>query len=224
MDTMNLKQHDLVQLLRRFNRKERYWLVVDALGQAAAQLSDVYRRRLGGILGIEVPCDAWWAMDYHFDWLHAALFCLSREVSPDALGVQSNTDTRITGSQEDIDLIVAFDKTLILIEAKGIGAWSREQIKSKTSRIKTLPALDRLDIRLVLASPRAGPNIMSLDWTDIPPSMLGPDGKPFHMPLDGFGGSERLLRVSRCEKEGNPNAAGGHWIIRPQSRSADSGN
>ena len=38
--------HDLVKLLERFNRKERFFLVGDALGNHDFCLSDDFRRRL----------------------------------------------------------------------------------------------------------------------------------------------------------------------------------
>ena len=217
-------QSELVQLLRRFNRKERYWLLVDALGPSALHLSDDYRQRLGQILGVLVPADAWWAMDYHFDWLHAALFCLAHGVTPEDLGVQCNEGKAVKGNQEDMDLIVAFDRTLLLIEAKGAGAWSQAQMESKSQRIAALPQPEGLDLRLVLTSPPGAQNIMSGQWvTVIQKSMPGSAGNPLLMPLNGFGGGERLLRVARCDIKGRPDARGDCWGIQSQPKSPPAG-
>ena len=46
----------------------------------------------------------------------------------------------ITGTQEDIDLVVATGDTLLLIEAKGEGAWSNTQLASKIGRLKAIDA------------------------------------------------------------------------------------
>lgn len=41
----------------------------------------------------------------------------------------------ITGTQEDFDLIVAFDRTIVLIEAQGVGQWNEAQLRSKHQRM-----------------------------------------------------------------------------------------
>ncbi len=65
----------LVECLKAFNRKERYWLLRNALGAPALELllSGAFRDRLGKLLDTDIPSDAWWAMDYHIDWVFAAL-------------------------------------------------------------------------------------------------------------------------------------------------------
>jgi hypothetical protein len=65
----------LVECLKLFNRKERYWLIRNALGQNSGDLplSDSFRQKLGKEIGTEIPVEAWWALDYHIDWLFGAL-------------------------------------------------------------------------------------------------------------------------------------------------------
>ena len=66
----------LQQALEQFNRKERYWLLREALGGGSSQkLSSNFLGKLASALGIGTIDDsnAWWAMDYHIDWLVGAL-------------------------------------------------------------------------------------------------------------------------------------------------------
>jgi hypothetical protein len=59
----------LVKALEKFNRKERYWLIRSALGESSEKLDSKFCDLIYGKHSIEVPEDAWWAMDYHLDWL-----------------------------------------------------------------------------------------------------------------------------------------------------------
>src|ERR1017187_6665581 len=97
----------LADTLERFSRKERNLLIRDILGhvQKPPRLSDDFRERLRDALGwqVDVPDDAWWATDYHFDWLAGALlvFVTGRMVPE---GPNSGV---VKGTQEDVDLVVA---------------------------------------------------------------------------------------------------------------------
>ncbi|WP_068085404.1 hypothetical protein [Polycladidibacter stylochi] len=66
-----------VENFRILNRKERFWLLHKTLG--ASKFSELDRNFLSEIdreLGLSAPMphNAWWAMDYHFDWICAALW------------------------------------------------------------------------------------------------------------------------------------------------------
>lgn len=105
----------MVNALSRFNRKERFWLLSDAIGVPFLSLSPLFLDKLQQELNISIPADAWWAFDYHIDWLHAALyfspnFDLLSEPAP-----KPNAEKWIQGTQEDVDLIIAFEKTIIFI-------------------------------------------------------------------------------------------------------------
>jgi len=58
-----------VEYLRRFNRKERFYLVGWALGRRKFQLDDNFRISMAGKLGLEIPSSAFVAMDYHLNWI-----------------------------------------------------------------------------------------------------------------------------------------------------------
>ena len=55
----------LIDQLKRFNRKERFFLVGLALGNPDFKLSDAFRSSLHDLLGVSIPADAFVAMDYH---------------------------------------------------------------------------------------------------------------------------------------------------------------
>lgn len=118
--------------LRAFNRKERYWVIKTALGDSLP-LSGEFRHRLSSKLPISIPPDAWWAVDYHIDWLVGAIALYSH--SGGDLPSETNDARIVRANQEDFDFIVAFDRTIILIEAKYEGAWSTPQIESKCERL-----------------------------------------------------------------------------------------
>ncbi len=63
----------LVSHLKRFNRKERFYLIGSALGNATFRLGDDVRHRLSKLLDLFIPADAFVAMDYPLDWLLASM-------------------------------------------------------------------------------------------------------------------------------------------------------
>ena len=70
----------LADVLKRFNRKERNLLVRAVLGdeEKPLLLSDQFRKDISNKLNklgmeIEIQPDAWWATDYHINWLAGAL-------------------------------------------------------------------------------------------------------------------------------------------------------
>jgi hypothetical protein len=87
---------------------------------------------------------AWWAVDYHFDWLYAALHTDSLAFISNKFPVLPNGRSQepklqfIQGQQEDIDLIVSSGRDVVLIEAKAFSEWDPKQIKSKIARLKLL--------------------------------------------------------------------------------------
>ena len=144
---------DLIDILESFNRKERFFLIAQALGQKrdnkpAFTLSDNFRRELEQKLGFdfEIPADAFVAMDYHLDWVAASLVKWKsvKAGKADKSTFLNPGQEVVEGNQEDIDLLVAFDcggqYHLILIEAKayqgkGYAGFDRSQLKSKSDRL-----------------------------------------------------------------------------------------
>lgn len=147
---------DLIEILESFNRKERFFLVAQALGNPKFELSTGFREKLAKAVdlerGIEIPANAFAAMDYHLDWVAAGLAKWQAETSSiDAKCVFCNPgegqEKLVRGSQEDTDLLVAFydggNYRLIFVEAKaydgdGYASFDRSQLKSKANRLEEI--------------------------------------------------------------------------------------
>ena len=132
---------DLIEILKSFNRKERFFLIQEASSGKAFQLSDSYREKLAKVTcGVKIPDDAFVAIDYHLDWLYASLFLTyCKPDEEDEKGPFPNNNSISTSSQLDIDLLVAFEFCdmyhLILVEAKAYGSWDNKQLRNKAKRL-----------------------------------------------------------------------------------------
>lgn len=220
---------ELVETLKRFNRKERNWLVRDALGEGAEKLSTSFRNRLSESIrpidkDISVPDDAWWCTDFHIDWLIGALTMLqSSTTGGDVVGVApfekppskeppSKERMIVTGNQQDIDLVVAWGTTLVLIEAKGVGSWKGNGTTGKLQRLSALPGtlFEGIEPYLIFCSPEDnGP-------TDGLPTWTKNDQRRIHIKLEPPPCNGPRLRVERCStKNGKlkPDANGTGWRI-----------
>ena len=207
----------LVSALQRFNRKERNWLIRDALGAGADALCPNFRERLAKLLRehdpeISIPLEAWWTTDFHIDWLIGALAILADGEA--VVGTaKPNAPGLVTGSQQDIDLLIAWDTTLILVEAKGVGSWSGSGTSDKLERLAGLPGtlFTGLTPYLVFTSPdNRGVPKTGLPW------WIRNREAPLHMPMIPPGTGLPLLKVQRCEVVGAkiiPKAGGTQWRI-----------
>lgn len=173
----------LIDRLKCFNAKERYWVVRHALGQFHP--SDAFMREAANAAGVPAPGESahsavYLAMDYHLNWLHAALGegqvghaekhnpSIGDTPNPSiddksSRGGEPKQRFRVENSQEDVDLLLAYLRPdgwtqLILVEAKCTGGFTLEQLESKAIRLCGIAGSDRLaerrvDIKLVLLSP-----------------------------------------------------------------------
>lgn len=182
-----------------------------------------YRWALGEAVGLETPVPAHGgaAFDYRLDWLSGAFqwtagrACPGREAGfGESL---ADTDTALVrGSQEDIGLIVCWVDPgpmtrLVLVEAKGSGAWSTQQAKSKIPRMEAIveaaqAAGVQIDVRLTLSSSRRS-QLSTDGW---PRWALTHDGSARWLPLRIPGA--RLI-TERCDDEGTRSTHGGRWHI-----------
>lgn len=210
--------------LRAFNRKERYWLLRNAIGKKFEELDRGFLDRLQAALAergaqVAIPSTAWFAFDYHFDWMYGAVARFA--------GTEGETNGRrsrrilaenahqiahdVLGNQEDMDLLIAFDRTIILIEAKFESSWGNTQYARKIARLKdlalfaseTVPdaAENPLKFYFVLTSSREPQKLMAdsefgiLPWVE-----LICDEKTFS-------------RVERCNEAGKASKEGKYWQI-----------
>lgn len=175
----------VVDYLKRFNRKERFFLIGWALGNPAFTLGDEFRSELQRDLelSVEIPRDAFVAMDYHLEWLYASLRLAAnsghRGPHPNPPRVPKSNSNRtpvfrlILGNQEDIDLLIAFEAQrttyLLLIEAKGVTGFTNAQLASKVRRLTAIfadPQITTLNVdpRFIIASPRQPQRIVTTKW------------------------------------------------------------
>jgi hypothetical protein len=198
----------LLQYLESFNRKERFFLIGDALGNPAFQLSDDFRAKLNTAFGIHPPSNAFAAMDYHLDWIHASMFLSLPENDEEA--VHENKKTVATGNQEDADLLVAFEQGdiihLMLVEAKAETGWTNKQMCSKAKRLRRIFGDDGTNYPKVkphfgLMSPRRPQQRKSSLW----PVWMTRDGESIWCDLKVPCGGRKITRCDQC---GRPSATG----------------
>ena len=188
-----MKQAALIQNLKLFNAKERDHLMRAAyLGVSASKyqtttqfLSDDFDKKLRSHvkeLGLDesnARC-VFAGMDYHLDWLFAALWMTANkpdwdgnkvddirvpmEIHTTEDGIKNlHSDFRlITGTQEDLDLLVVYSDekklAMLFIEAKGSAAFDRVQLGRKLIRLDRIIAHADSELlmqcRLVLVAPK----------------------------------------------------------------------
>jgi hypothetical protein len=204
----------VLDFLRAFNRKERFFLLNAAL--VGFNLSDQFRDLLGEQLDLSVPNDAYVAMDYHLTWLYASLFLAAHDLTPETSLRRPfpNEGRVVRGNQEDTDLLVAFDQGdrthLIVIEAKGVTGWTNAQLKSKAKRLREIfgetgAARANVIPHFVLTSPRRSAGLKTESW----PAWMLKGGEVAWIPLPIPDG---LARVSRSDERGRPSAIGEYWV------------
>ena len=137
---------DLIQILECLNRKERFFLVGTALGNRKFHLSECFRLKLQCAIKLDepIPESAFVAMDYHLDWVAAALEKYSSLENKEAFKNRQGESRRLVeGNQEDVDFFVAFRGKnsavhLIFLEAKAYSRWDYKQLRSKAERLKLI--------------------------------------------------------------------------------------
>ncbi|MFM4941642.1 hypothetical protein ACEUC3_00120 [Aeromonas bivalvium] len=138
----------LIETLKSFNRKERFYLIGQMLGNPEFRMNDNQLYEISDLIGLTIPRKYFAAMDYHLDWIYASLYltknnsksCVERNFIEEN-GIE--TDYQISGTQEDVDFLLAFvdEKKithLVMIEAKGDSYFSNGQLDSKNKRFKAI--------------------------------------------------------------------------------------
>lgn len=210
----------LIDYLRAFNSKERFFLVGEVLGNQDFTLSENFRKKLNTKLKLSIPSDAFSAMDYHIDWIYASLALVRDGESIDTKKTYSNDQQIIKAQQEDIDWLIAFrDKSdhhyIILIEAKGVTGWINEQMTSKAIRFGQIFGENGdnwagIEPRFVLMSPDEPPKGLVLsEW----PQWMKPEGKIHWLPLKVPEGKRGIVR---CNKDGDKGRDGEYWKTAPR--------
>lgn len=201
--------HDLITLLKNFNRKERFFLIGQVLGNKGFTLSQSFRDQIGEKLSIEIPVDSFVAMDFHLDWIYATLLASTKEslnfIEPNPLKLNSN--------QEDIDLFIAFKQNenyhLILIEAKAETGWTNKQLSSKSTKLKAIFGEDKciwknIIPHFLITSPRK-PRDLKIDLLPLYlQKSMDEIWFQLHIPND-------LTKITRCNDIGKSSINGNNW-------------
>ncbi len=203
----------LIDNLRSFNSKERFFLIGHILGNANFTPSQEFKKSIEDSLGLKIPEEAFTAMDYHLDWIYASL-CLTFNNGGESK-VFPNTDRIIKAQQEDIDFIIAFTKGnfchILLIEAKGVAGWINKQLNSKAERFGQIFGKDGEKW------PGVKPHFLLLSRQR--PKELNVQGWPAWVTMDGqVQWSELpippgLRKVTRCDSKGRPDRNGRFWKV-----------
>jgi hypothetical protein len=223
-----------IDMLKSLNRKERFFLVGMALGNEDFRLSDEFRRTLSARLKLNgIPASCFAAMDYHLDWLFAALCTVDNQGDKPV-----ENDGNILATQEDVDFLIAFEEGgkchIIMLEAKGEMSWNNRQMQSKVQRIKAIlekakEKRPNVSPHFILVSPRPPRKLTTDGW----PDWMKPDGEVCWIRLQM---PEGRKRVTRCDASGTPDREGTYWrivgrvprriggAIRQQSRGIYRGN
>ena len=207
---------DLVELLSQFNRKERFFLVGQALGNKGFLLDASFREKLGDVIEVEIPSNAFAGMDYHLDWIAASLWAYRK---PELVGKPfSNADQVATGTQQDIDLLIAFEAEdhycLVLLEAKGYDSWTNEQMCEKSQRLKGIFGWDgkkhpKVKPHFCLTSPRKPERLETRSW----PTWMRKDvGDPYYWLELNL--EYPRLQITRCDSNGKSLEGGSHFCIK----------
>ncbi|WP_340111012.1 hypothetical protein [Maribellus mangrovi] len=210
--------NELINNLRKFNRKERFFLVGTALGNEKFEMADSFKSALQKTLtsmNQEIPSTAFVAMDYHLDWIYASLYLSTNPIKT----VNVRDPKLITANQEDVDLLVAFPdnydsaKThLILCECKAESSWTNKQVLSKAERLRNIfgehgDVFSEIAIpHFVLISPKK-PNRLNLTKV---PHLMKPDGDIPWMNLEI---PKDLQKVTRCDRKGKNSKDGTYWKV-----------
>lgn len=203
---------NLIQYLTAFNSKERFFLAGQILGNPKFTITSLFREKLNNMLNISIPEDAFSAMDYHLDWIYAALN-LAKDGNVNK--IYSNADGVIKAQQEDIDWLIAFKNQevfhLVLIEAKGVGGWTNKQLKSKANRFEQIfgnigHKWPGVKPHFILMSPKQSFGLITSEW----PQWMAPEGSvkwiELTIPRD-------LISVTRCTSPGQKSENGEYWTI-----------
>ena len=203
----------IIDNLKSFNSKERFYLVGHILGNPEFTPCAAFRKCLENVLHIELPESVFAAMDYHIDWLYASLFLASNQKNPP---IFENHDKTIKAQQEDIDFLIAYEKDeichIIMLEAKGVGVFTNNQMRSKASRLGQIFGEDGggwpgVVPHFVLISPKKPTGrLQSAKW---PAWMLSNNSIPWiELPIPA-----NLKKVTRCNSDKTADKDGKCWTV-----------
>jgi len=190
------KTQKFIRYLHSFNRKERFWLIGEALGNRDFILGSDFQNRLAGLIGDadfsvldalragNIPDKKakrklyFCSMDYHLDWIFASLYLANVSRGKACECHPADDDNwSLKGTIEDVDFIVVVPSRqnpsrvhLIMIEAKGDTSWKSSQLKSKVERMNKVfrrPETSFVVPHYILVSPLHDGELRPSNWDTI---------------------------------------------------------
>jgi hypothetical protein len=224
---------DLRYWMKCLNRKERYWLISWAIRDTGFSLSEDFRKVLGDAVGLDIPADAYCAMDYHLDWIHASLHLAKLGVRSAPFGNKRHPPEKIvyvgkaeppkerdiSANQEDIDFVIEFGdrdlRHLVLVEAKGDSGFLNKQMSHKALRLGIIFGQNGdqwIGVKpyFAITSPKCPRNLECCDWPRWMVSMVNNKPSPIHVELPF---PRNPGRVTRCDVDEKPDADGTFWTV-----------
>ncbi|WP_421204328.1 hypothetical protein [Aeromonas enteropelogenes] len=217
--------NELIKNLKSFNRKERFYLVGQMLGNPEFRMDDKQLDEISRLIGLTIPRNYFAAMDYHLDWIYASLYltknnsksCVERNfIEENGIAI----DYQISGTQEDVDFLLAFvdEKQithLVMIEAKGDSYFSNGQLDSKNKRFKAIFGNENkwLNVRphFLICSPKE-PQKISIEEPAY--FIFNKKSELTWFPLKMGDGKNKVTRCNEADKACND---GKHWKVEVRS-------
>lgn len=209
----------LIENLKSFNRKERFYLVGQMLGNPEFRMDDKQLDKISALIGIKIPREYFSAMDYHLDWIYTSLFLTQehdeRPFPRNFIDNNKKIDLQISGTQEDVDFLLAFvdhEKTthIVMIEAKGDSYFSNSQLDSKNKRFKAIFGNENtwpnVKPHFLICSPKR-PQKINIEE---PAYFIFKNSKLPWFELDMGEGKNK---VTRCNEGGEPYVNGKYWTV-----------
>lgn len=211
--------NNLIDNLKSFNRKERFYLIGQMLGNPEFRMDKTQLDEISRLIGITIPSEYFAAMDYHLDWIYASLFLTQEhdeKIFPrNFIDNNKKVDLQISGTQEDVDFLLAFvdhENTthIVMIEAKGDSYFSNGQLDSKSKRFKAIFGNENTwpNVRphFIICSPKK-PQKINIEEPAY--FML----KHFELPWLKLDMGDGKKKVTRCCKGGDSSHDGKHWKV-----------
>jgi len=214
---------EIIVALESFNRKERFHLLSNATGDNGFKLCDEFIGRINNRFDIHIPENNLVAMDYHMDWIKAALtIVFESDEYPNGIYPNGRGKGRLNENQEDVDLLIGYcDKGkchLIMLEAKAATGWTNKQLISKANKQQTIfydsevskvMIYPNVILHFALISPQKPKNLnRKHKW---PPHWLDKEGDINWLGLEM---PDNQRRIVKCDENGRITEKGNYWQVK----------
>ena len=182
------------------------------MGNQDFRLANETLSNISKLIGVKISTEYFSAMDYHLDWVYASL----------AISLKTGGTPRvrepdcITGTQEDVDFILAFKDSndithIVMIEAKGKTSFTNKQMINKGKRLKAIFGEDgdiwgNVKPYFLICSPKKP---QRLELKTLPKFMI--DNESGDLTWFILNMSDSQQKVTRCNKHGESKQNGSHW-------------